>query len=120
MKKSPFLLTVIVLGLTANVWAGKSDQKVISEAIKNQVTVAQASKAADATAVNITGTIVRHIKDDKFELKDHTGSIPVEIDDDLATAQQLKVGTKIKILGEVDTHRYKPTDIEVVKVEFLK
>ena len=120
MKKAPFLLTALLLGLTANVWAGKSDQTIIAEASKNHSTVAAAIKAADATPVSVTGTIVRHIQDDHFELKDNTGSIHVEIDEDLATVQQLKAGTKVKVYGEVDTHREKPTDIEVLKIELLK
>ena len=119
-KKAPFLLTALLLGLTANVWAGKSDQTIIAEASKNHSTVAAAIKAADATPVSVTGTIVRHIQDDHFELKDNTGSIHVEIDEDLATVQQLKAGTKVKVYGEVDTHREKPTDIEVLKIELLK
>lgn len=119
MKRTPLILTAILLGLTANVWAGKSDQKIIAEAEKNPITIAQAIKATDATAVVLTGTIVRHIKQDHFELKDNTGSIHVEIDEDLATVQQLKAGTQVKLYGEVDTHREKPTDIEVLKVEIL-
>ncbi len=47
-------------------------------------------------------------------------SLNVEIDDDLATPSQLKPGTKIRIMGEVDTHRYKPTDIDVAKIEILR
>lgn len=120
MKRSRLFLSIVLLGLTANVWAGKSDQAIITEATKNKTTVAEAIKAADATAVNVTGTIVRHVKDEHFELKDHTGSIQVEIDHDLATVAQLKSGTEVKIYGEVDTHRIKPTDIEVVKIEILK
>lgn len=120
MKKSPFILTTILLAITANVWAGKSDKQIIDQAIKNQFTVAQAIQALDATAVTLSGTIVRHIQDDHFELKDSTGSIQVEIDQDLATVQQLSAGTKVKIMGEVDTHRIKPTDIDVVKIEIMK
>lgn len=120
MKKRPFILTALLLGLTSNVWATKSDQTIIVEASKNKTSVAEAIKAADATPVNVTGTIVRHIKDDHFELKDNTGSIHVEIDEELATVQQLKAGTQVKIYGEVDTHREKPTDIEVLKIELLK
>ena len=44
----------------------------------------------------------------------------IEVDDELATAEQLKVGTEVKVVGEIDTHRYKPTDIEVVKIEMIK
>ena len=62
MKKTPFILTALLLGLTANVWAGKSDQTINTEAAKNQSTIANAIKAADATPVSVTGTIVRHIK----------------------------------------------------------
>lgn len=120
MKKTPIIVTAILMALTVNVWAGSSDQKVINQAAKNSVTIAQASTLADETAINVTGTIVRHIQEDYFELKDETGSIHVEIDDKLATISQLKAGTKIKVYGEVDTHREKATDIEVYKIEILK
>lgn len=120
MKKTPILLTAILMALTANVWAGDSDRKIIDRAAKNTVTVSQANTLPDETAVNLTGTIVRHVQDEHFEFKDDTGSIHVEIDDKLASVNQLKAGTKIKLYGEVDTHREKPTDIDVVKIEILK
>ena len=120
MKKTPMIVTAILMALTANVWAGSSDQKVIDQAAKNSVTVAQATTLADETAVNLTGTIIRHIQEDHFELKDETGSIHVEVDDKLASINQLKAGTKVKVYGEVDTHREKATDIEVYKIEILK
>ena len=120
MKKTPIIVTAILMALTANVWAGSSDRKVIDQAAKNSVTVAQATTLADETAVNLTGTIIRHIQEDHFELKDATGSIHVEVDDKLASISQLKAGTKVKVYGEVDTHREKATDIEVYKIEILK
>ena len=120
MKKTPIIVTAILMALTANVWAGSSDQKVIDQAAKNSVTVAQATNLADETAVNLTGTIIRHIQEDHFELKDETGSIHVEVDDKLASINQLKAGTKVKVYSKVDTHREKATDIEVYKIEILK
>ena len=119
MKKSPLLLTVILLGLTANVWAGKDDQVIIQEAAKNNITVAQALRANDEVAVTLTGTIVGQTKHEHYELKDSTGTIGIEVDDDLIDLKQLKSGTQAKVVGEVDTHRYKPTDIEVVKIEII-
>ena len=106
MKKTPIIVTAILMALTANVWAGSSDQKVIDQAAKNSVTVAQATNLADETAVNLTGTIIRHIQE--------------EVDDKLASINQLRAGTKVKVYGEVDTHREKATDIEVYKIEILK
>ncbi|OTG89509.1 NirD/YgiW/YdeI family stress tolerance protein [Acinetobacter sp. ANC 3832] len=121
MKKYPLVLSAILMASTVHVWAGHDDdQRIIDAAAKHQVTVAQAKKSLDETAVSVTGTIVRQIKHEHYELKDATGTIPVEIDEKLATAAQLKAGTKVKVIGEVDTHKYKPTDIDAVKVEFVK
>lgn len=119
MKKSPLLLSILLLGLTANVWAGKDDQVIIQEAAKNNITVAQALRANDEVAVTLTGTIVGQTKHEHYELKDSTGTIGIEVDDDLIDLKQLKSGTQVKVVGEVDTHRYKPTDIEVVKIEII-
>lgn len=119
MKKSIWGVSIIVLLLTSNVWAGKKDYVIIEEAKNNEMTIAQASKAKDETAVTVTGTIVRQIEREYFELQDATAKIGIEVDDDIAVAAQLKNGTKVRVIGEVDTHRYKPTDIEVVKLEIL-
>ena len=34
--------------------------------------------------------------------------------------EKLKAGDKVRVVGEVDTHRVKPTDIEVFKIERVK
>ncbi len=121
MKKFPLIFSTILMACTANVWASDhDDQKIMDAAAKHPVTVAQAKKAADETAVSVTGTIVREVKHEHYELKDASGTIMVEIDENLATAAQLKAGTKVRVLGEVDTHKHKPTDIDAVKVEFVK
>ena len=120
MKKTPLLLAIAVLVMTSNVWAGKDDHVIIQEAAKNNITIGQAIRANDETAVTLTGTIVRQIKHEHYELKDSTGTIGIEVDDDLIDLKKLKPGTKVKVVGEVDTHRYKPTDIEVVKIEIIQ
>ena len=120
MRKTPLLLSVLVLMLTSNVWAEQDDSKILEEAAKNNITIVQALRANDETAVTLQGEIVRQIKHEHYELKDTTGSMTIEVDDELATAEQLKAGTVVKVAGEIDTHRYKPTDIEVVKIEIIK
>ena len=47
------------------------------------------------------------------------GSINIEVDDDIVNADQLKAGIRVKVIGEVDTHCYKPTDIDVVQLEIF-
>ena len=121
MKIKPMLLIVgLLTAVSTHVLAGHDDdQRVIAAAANNVVTVAQAAKARDETAVTIVGTIVRQLKHEHYELRDQSGTIEVEIDDDIAGPTQLKPGTKVRVIGEVDTHRRRASDIEAVRVEFL-
>ena len=116
MKK--FILTASIAAtvvLSSSAFAGKDDHVIIQEAAKNMVTVQQVAKIKDETGVTLTGQITKHIKSDHYEFKDRSGTISLEIDDDLWHAAGLKVGDHVRVVGEVDTHRYKPTDIEVAK-----
>ncbi|ENW03429.1 NirD/YgiW/YdeI family stress tolerance protein [Acinetobacter beijerinckii] len=108
---------VILAGLWTFTWAGKDDHVIVQEAAKNIVSVAQATKLADETGVTLTGQITKHLKSDHYEFKDKSGVIGVEIDDDIWRKAALKVGDHVRLMGEVDTHRYKPTDIEVISIE---
>lgn len=110
---------VILAGLSTTSWAGKDDHVIVQEATKNVVTVSQVAKLADETGITLTGQITKQLKGDHYEFKDKSGTIGVEIDDDIWRQAQLKVGDHVRLVGEVDTHRYKPTDIEVVKIEKL-
>ncbi|ANF82848.1 DNA-binding protein [Acinetobacter sp. NCu2D-2] len=122
MKQSiwaALLLSGAMMATTA--WA-KSDVAIIQEAKTNVVTVAQAHKMKDKTGVTLTGQIVRQITlhEDDFEFRDKTGSIVLDIDDDLWEPLNLKAGDKVRVIGEVDTHIKKPTEIEVVRIERIK
>ncbi len=111
MKK--IVLTTInslVLFVSSATFA-RTDPAILNQAAKNVVTVSKAKTLADETGVTLTGTIVKHIAGDHYELKDKT---------DLANGWQLKVGDKVRIVGEVDTHRIKPTEIEVLQIERVK
>lgn len=118
--KSMYLIVGLLAAVSTQVFAGHDDdQRVITAAANNITTIAQALKSSDDTAVTVTGTIVRQVKHDHYELKDKTGTIVVDIDDDIASPAQLKPGTKVRVIGEIDTHRHRAADIDAVKVEFL-
>ena len=120
MKKI-FLATLTGLALLgSNAVFAKPDAALLKEATKNVVSVSKAKTLVDESGVTLTGTIVKHIAGDHFEFKDATGSIGVEIDDDLWKPLKLKAGDKVRVVGEVDTHKVKPTDIEVFKIERVK
>ena len=108
---------VILTGLSTFTWAGKDDHVIVQEAAENNVSVAQATKLADETGVTLTGQITKHLRSDHYEFKDRSGTIGIEIDDDIWRKAGLKVGDHVRLVGEVDTHRHKPTDIEVIKIE---
>ncbi len=112
-------ITSLVLFVSSATFA-RTDPAILNQAEKNVVTVSKAKTLADETGLTLTGTIVKHIAGDHYELKDKTGSIVIDVDDDLANGWQLKVGDKVRIVGEVDTHRIKPTEIEVLQIERVK
>jgi uncharacterized protein (TIGR00156 family) len=116
------LWMMVGIGLFSNgVWA-KSDQAILAEAKANVVTIAQAHKLKDETGVTLNAHVVRQLsKDsDEFEIKDKTGSIVIDVDDDDWKRLQLKAGDKVRVIGEVDTHRSKPTDIDVIQIQRVK
>ena len=113
------LLALFVTGSilsTASVWAGKSDQVIMTEAAQNMVTVAEAKKLPDETAVTLSGVIVRKTQKDHFELKDSSGKIGMEVDSDLWRPMGLKAGDKVKVIGEVDINTGQAADIDVVQI----
>jgi len=64
--------------------------------------------------------VVKAIGDEKYEFKDHTGQITVDIDDDLWQGKKIAANTEVTLLGEVDID-YKPTkrvEIDVDAIQF--
>src|SRR5690606_2079426 len=117
-----YILATLVVAAASPTLQAKSDQALMAEAQKNVVSIAQAHKMKDETGVTVVGQIVkqRSTDSDEFELKDRSGSILIDVDDDDWKVLKLKAGDRVKVWGEVDTHRYNPTDIDVIKIERVK
>lgn len=107
---------VISLSLAASTWA-KDDHVILQEAANHHVKVSAIAQLKDETAVTLKGTLLKHLNQDHYEFSDGTGVVLLDIDDDLWKESNIKAGDRVLVVGEVDTHRYKPTDIEVVKIE---
>ena len=98
-----------------------SDAQPATAAAGQITTVKQAQAAADDTKVVLEGTITKRISSEHYEFKDATGSIQVEIDnDDWPAGTSVSENTKVRLTGEVDHHKVKPTDIDVDRVEILQ
>ncbi len=85
----------------------------------NVTTVAAALKARDDTQVVLQGNIIRHLGKDKYEFKDNTGTIRVEIDDDDWPAEAVSDKTTVKLYGEVDRSR-RGVKIDVDYLEIVR
>ncbi len=83
-------------------------------------TVKQAFTANDDTPVRLTGYIVKAMGDEKYQFRDDTGLITVDIDTDKLQGQSLSAKNKITIYGEVDIEHKprKQVEIEVDQIKF--
>ncbi|MEG0862545.1 YgiW/YdeI family stress tolerance OB fold protein [Pseudomonas sp. NUPR-001] len=81
-------------------------------------TVAAANDAADDTPVVLQGFVVKKLNnDDKFEFKDNTGTITVEIDKEDMPPVPFNDKTKVKLTGEVEKHLMsREVDVDLVEV----
>ena len=81
-------------------------------------TVAAAKEAADDTPVVLQGYITKKVNnDDKYEFKDNTGSITVEIDNEDLPVTPFNEKTKVKLTGEVEKHLMsREVDVDIVEI----
>lgn len=80
-------------------------------------TVAAANEAADDTPVQLQGFVTKKINnDDKYEFKDDTGTITVEIDNEDLPATPFNDKTRVKLTGEVEKNLMsREVDVDVVE-----
>ena len=76
-------------------------------------TVAGVLKAWDDTMVTLKGNIIRQVAHEKYEFKDSTGVIIVEIDDDKWYGLSVSPNDVVEIYGEVDSEIYRKNEIDV-------
>lgn len=83
-------------------------------------TVAEARTQRDEHPVVLQGTLVAKVGHERYRFRDASGDIEVEIDDDeMPRDRPIDASMRVELHGEVDTHRFKPTDIDVDHVRVL-
>lgn len=81
-------------------------------------TVAAAQEAVDDANVVLQGHIIKKLEDEKYEFKDSSGTITVEIDDEDLPPVAFDDKTKVKLTGEVDKGMMKrEIDVDLVEVQ---
>lgn len=117
--------TALVTGLVAATTLAVANNSTVNNAAVNQIalhqatTVKHASTLKNDTKVQLRGYVVKAIGDEKYQFRDQTGTIIVDIDDDLWNGKAIAATTPITIMGEVDVD-YKPTKRVEIDVDAVK
>lgn len=83
------------------------------------ITVEQAKQMPDDAWVTLQGNIVKQIGDEDYVFQDNTGQINVEIDQKYWRGITINPTDLVQITGEVETHRFKPVDIDVKNIQVI-
>lgn len=67
-----------------------------------QVTVAEAAALPDDAAVRLEGFVVKALGDEKYEFRDDSGTLVVEIDDDEWNGFEATPETRLRLHGEIE------------------
>ncbi len=82
---------------------------------------AQVADAPDDTPCMLEGHIVERVngEHDKYTFKDATGSVVVEIDDDLFRGRDIGPSDKVRLSGEVDKKTFRSNQVDVEWMEVI-
>lgn len=112
--------SVLLTSLMALTTVAMAEAPVNAAAMTQTVTVKQALTLKDDTNVQVKGYVVKSIGDEKYQFRDSTGTITVDIDDDLWQGKPVSAKTPVALIGEIDID-YKPmkrVEIDVEHVQF--
>jgi uncharacterized protein (TIGR00156 family) len=81
------------------------------------VTVAEALDMRNDSAVKLQGFILRSLGDEKYEFRDDSGTMTIEIDNDDWGGVQASPDVKVELIGEIDKDLLKTTlDVDAVRL----
>lgn len=116
------ITSIVVAGLmmtgTMLVHAAPVNQSAL--AATQLSSVKNALHAKDDSKVMLKGKLIRALGDEKYQFQDASGTITVEIDDELWQGHAVSEQQEITLLGEVDID-YKPTkrvEVDVDSIQF--
>ena len=82
------------------------------------VTAAQATEMKDDSFVKLQGYIVKSLGDEKYEFRDDSGTIVVEIDDEDWRGVEAGPENRVELRGEIDRD-LRQVELDVDSVELL-
>ncbi|MFC6052259.1 hypothetical protein A6M14_01950 [Acinetobacter sp. Ac_877] len=112
--------TILMVAAMSGASVAMANTAVNQQAFNKAVTVKQALSMKDDAKVQLKGYVVKSVGDEKYEFRDQTGLITVDIDDELWMGKAISAKTPVVIIGEIDID-YKPmkrVEIDVDAVKF--
>ena len=111
----------LIAGLVGTTTFAVANTAVNQQALApTQTTVKHALTLKDNTPVQLKGYVVKATGDEKYQFRDSTGTMTVDIDDDLWQGKPVSATTFVTLIGEIDID-YKPTkriEVDVDQVKF--
>lgn len=107
---------------------GDSNQPVVSAPAQNPVvnqnallplqpsTVATAKSLKDDTQVSLQGQVIRALGKDKYEFRDATGTLIVEIDNQKWHGKPITQQAQVILIGEIDRESDNQVELDVDEV----
>lgn len=83
------------------------------------LSVEQAKIQREDTKVTMQGNIEKHLRKDHYLFRDETGSITVEIDDDIWQGLVVTPKDTVRVMGEVDQD-FNSIKVEIDHIEVVK
>lgn len=96
MKKMIAAALTLMTTLSLSCWAAYTGPE------NNDVAANEVKELRDESWVTLQGKLVKHLEEDHFILRDATGEVVVEIDDDAWRGQAVTPNDTVRISGEVD------------------
>lgn len=119
-KRLIFFLGFLLLSLpAATSFAQEGFKGPGSAAQSTPTTISEAKKLPDDAWVVLRGNITRAFGDEKYEFRDDTGTIKIEIDQKVWRGISVDEKALVEIRGEVD-HELMSVEIDVKSIVVLK
>lgn len=114
MHKSLLILSIATLFVCAFAFAatGFTGPKAEPKAVK----VSELQSLPDETIVVLEGKIVQQIDDERFQFADGTGTVTLDIDEDLWFGLTVGPEDTLRIYGELDKS-YTKMEVEVKRID---
>lgn len=111
MKKITYLISILCFTpLLFADFEGPGQSSTVSGIMENTV---------DESYVTLSGNIIKKLDDEHYLFEDQTGQIVLEIEEDDFPKETITPKTLLEIEGEVETHYFQDSTIEVEKVRIV-